>query len=406
TWTREEALIELLRGRMTILGPVTAEEIARSLAIATSEVEAAMLTLESEGLVLRGSFNPGAGTEWCDRTLLARIHRYTLNRLRAEIEPVNIAELMRFLFSWQHVTQKLTGPDGLRALANQLAGYEAPAAAWERSILPARMDRYDASMLDALCLSGELGWAKGIVFFPRSDADAWLSGAPAPSPALSEQATEILNALKANGASFLKDSDALRELIAAGLITSDSFAGARGTGSPGRWSILSVAPPSAAALETQAMTLLQRYGVIFRRLLTREPNTPPWRELVRIYRRLEARGEIRGGRFVNGVSGEQFALPRAVERLRETRRSGRDGQIITISASDPLNLTGILTNGERVRAIAATRIAWRDGIAISAMEGDYLRPLVEIDETVAFEAASMLAGRRVPVASGFVGRSA
>ncbi|MGZ7079528.1 MAG: Lhr family helicase, partial [Thermoanaerobaculia bacterium] len=228
----------------------------------------------------------------------------------------------------------------------------------------------------------------------------------APSPALSEQATEILNALKANGASFLKDSDALRELIAAGLITSDSFAGARGTGSPGRWSILSVAPPSAAALETQAMTLLQRYGVIFRRLLTREPNTPPWRELVRIYRRLEARGEIRGGRFVNGVSGEQFALPRAVERLRETRRSGRDGQIITISASDPLNLTGILTNGERVRAIAATRIAWRDGIAISAMEGDYLRPLVEIDETVAFEAASMLAGRRVPVASGFVGRSA
>ena len=395
-WSRDDAIVELLRGRMTIVGPITAGTLAESLGI--DSVEHALLTLESEGLVLRGGFTSPAAHEWCDRTLLARIHRYTLNRLRAEIEPVTIAEFMRFLFAWQHVTEKLTGIDGLRALLDQFAGYEAPAVAWERSILASRMDRYDPSLLDALCLSGEFGWMKGVVIDRRPN----LSVAPALQPALSESAQALLDHLKTNGASFLKDDDALRDLVAAGLITSDSFAGARGSGSPGRWSLLPEGQPN---VEAQAMTFLHRYGVMFRKLLTREPNARPWRELVRVYRRMEARGEIRGGRFVNGVSGEQFALPRAVERLREVRRGARDGQVIILSASDPLNLTGILTPDERIRAIPATRIAWRDGIAISAMEGDYLRSLVPIEETVAFEAAAALAGRRVPVTSGFVGRA-
>jgi ATP-dependent Lhr-like helicase len=397
TWTRDEALVELLRGRMTVVGPITTAAVAASVGIEAGEVESAMLSLEAEGLVLRGGFTSPAAAEWCDRTLLARIHRYTLNRLRAEIEPVSIAEFTRFLFAWQHISGKLTGIDGLRALLDQLAGYEAPATAWERSIFAARMDRYDASMLDALCLSGEFGWAKGVAIDRRTNLFA-----PATLPALSEGADALLEHLKTNGASFLKDDDALRELVSSGLVTSDGFAGARGSGSPGRWSVLPTGGPNVEAL---AMTLLQRYGVIFRRLLTREPNAPPWRDLVRIYRRLEARGEIRGGRFVNGVSGEQFALPRAVERLRETRRTAHDGHIIVISACDPLNLTGILTAGERVRAIAATRIAFRDGVPICAMEGDYLRPLLPVEDAVAFEAASMLAGRRVPVSSGFVGRA-
>ncbi len=185
-----------------------------------------------------------------------------------------------------------------------------------------------------------------------------------------------------------------------GLITSDGFYGRT---SPGRWSVVESGDPDP---EVQAHALLRRYGIVFRRLLTREPNAVPWRELARVYRRLEARGEIRGGRFVNGMSGEQFALPEAIERMREIRRTPTDGKVVIISAADPLNLTGIVTSGDRVRAIAGTRIAWRDGIAVSMMEGDFLRPLADIEPQNAIEIATALAGRRVPVTSGFVGRTA
>jgi ATP-dependent Lhr-like helicase len=138
-------------------------------------------------------------------------------------------------------------------------------------------------------------------------------------------------------------------------------------------------------------------------MLTREPNAAPWRELARVYRRLEARGEIRGGRFVNGMSGEQFALPEAIERLREVRRETHDGALIVICAADPLNLTGIITPEERIRAVAGTRIAYRNGIAVSLMEGEYVRPLADLDESAAMHAAAALAGRRVAASSGFVG---
>jgi ATP-dependent Lhr-like helicase len=141
-----------------------------------------------------------------------------------------------------------------------------------------------------------------------------------------------------------------------------------------------------------------------RRLLTREPMDVPWRELARVYRRLEARGEIRGGRFVTGLSGEQFALPDAVERLREVRRSAVNDRLITISGADPLNLAGIVTGDERIRASASTRIVYRNGIPVAAMEGDMLRTFGNLDREVAAEAAAAAAGRRVPVISGFVGR--
>jgi ATP-dependent Lhr-like helicase len=262
------------------------------------------------------------------------------------------------------------------------------------------MDRYDSSALDTLCLSGEVGWAKltsGIGLFPREHIDAWLPVVA--QTLLSVPAQEILDRLRAQGASFLKRDEALDELIEARLITSDGF-----LGRSGRWSLLSGGQPPSAVVDIQAWALLRRYGVIFRRLLTREPNSMPWRELARVYRRLEARGEIRGGRFVTGMSGEQFALPEAVDRLREIRREGPDGRLMVISAADPLNLTGILDPGERVRAIATNRIAYRDGLAISVMEGDFLRPLADIEPEKALEVATALAGRRVPVASGFVGR--
>ena len=436
TWTREEAIVEIVRGRMTVLGPTTARALGESFAISQAEADVALLSLESEGAVLRGTFTPrvipsGARElgdradlratrtprsladarddtlmEWCDRRLLARIHRYTLNRLRSEIEPVSATDFTRFLFSWQHVTAKLREVDGLRAIIGQLEGHELARAAWERFILPARMDRYDPSLLDMLCLTGEIAWGRlssGITLFPRDHSSAWISGGQAPPPVLSDNAQQILDTLRAKGATFARDlpnQEGLDELVDAGLITSDGFLGRRG-----RWSLLeALAADPDQVLEVQARALLRRYGIIYRRLLTREPNAAPWRDLARVYRRLEARGEIRGGRFVNGMSGEQFALSEAVERLREIRREKPDGRLVVLSAADPLNLTGILTSGERVRAIPTNKIAWRDGVAVSVMEGDYLRPLADLEPDAAMEAATALAGRRVPVFSGFVGR--
>ncbi len=407
-WQRDDAIVEIIRGRMSLLGPTTATELAASINIEIKEADAALLKLESEGAILRGSFNRRAtAVEWCDRRLLARIHRYTLNRLRAEIEPVTAADFMRFLFSWQHVapSSRLTGIDGLSAVINQLDGFEIPATAWEKHILPQRIDRYEPSLLDTLCFSGEAGWARlttGVALFPRQHTAAWLTET---APTLSERAQHLLDTLRARGASFSRDlgddTDALTELVTAGLITSDGFIG-RKPERAGRWALITNDIDREEAVETQARALLKRYGVIFRRLLTREPNAAPWRELARVYRRLEARGEIRGGRFVTGMSGEQFALPEAVEKLREIRRTPPDGHLTVISACDPLNLIGILTTTDRIRAVAGTRIAYRDGIAVSVMEGDFLRPLAEPD----MEVAMALAGRRVPVAAGFVGRTA
>jgi ATP-dependent helicase Lhr and Lhr-like helicase len=421
-WTREEAIVELLRGRLSFIGPTTAGALAHSLGIDESEADLALLKLENEGVVLRGHFESGApapspvraggapaphAVQWCDRRLLARIHRYTLNRLRAEIEPVTANDFMRFLFAWQHVapSTRLTGIDGLRAVIAQLDGYEISAAAWERHVLPQRIERYEPSMLDMLCLTGDVSWARlttGVALFPRANAKSWLAS-DVVLPDLSEAAHRALEMLRTHGASFTQDigdRDALAELVTAGIITSDGFAG---RSEAGRWSII---PRGQTDVEAQARAFLRRYGIVFRRLVAREPNAAPWRELARVYRRLEARGEIRGGRFVNGMSGEQFALGEAVDRMREIRREGGDGKLIVISAADPLNLTGILTGDDRVRAVASNRIAYRDGVAVSTMEGDCLRPLAELEPSTAMEVATALAGRRVPVSSGFVGRTA
>jgi len=405
TWQREDAITEIIRGRMSLLGPTTAGELAASLNIDEKDADAALLKLESEGVILRGTFT--APDEWCERRLLARIHRYTLNRLRAEIEPVTAADFQRFLFAWQHVTPstKLTGIDGVHEVIRQLDGFEIAANAWERHVLPLRIDRYDPSLLDALCFTGEVGWARlttGVALFPRAHTSAWLTET---TPTLTERAQTVLDLLRTRGASFARDlgddTEALDELATAGLITSDGFIGRRPERA-GRWALMTYNIDREEAVETQARALLKRYGVIFRRLLTREPNAAPWRELARVYRRLEARGEIRGGRFVTGMSGEQFALPEAVTTLREIRRTLLDGRLTVISACDPLNLIGILTTSDRIRAIPGTRIAYRDGIPVAVMEGDFLRPFDQPD----IEAAAALAGRRVPVAAGFVGRTA
>jgi ATP-dependent Lhr-like helicase len=340
---------------------------------------------------------------------------------------------MRFLFAWQHVTPatQLSGVDGLRAVVAQLDGYELAARAWERHVLPARMDRYQPSMLDMLCLTGEVGWGR-LIAAPPLDKQPSSDGsgrAPARTPktvvaatpmalflrehihfwrlltndvrtdvpadgtavdGCSASAGRVYEALRSRGASFARElagllADesallaALGELAAAGLVTSDGFAGLRAiiraasgrwpvrraAAQAGRWSLTGTLEPPVhreAAVEAQAWALLRRYGVVFRRVLAREANAAPWRDLARVLRRLEMRGEIRGGRFVAGMSGEQFALPDAVERLREVRRTPPDDRLIVISAADPLNLSGIITAGERVRAVAGVSIGYRNGV--------------------------------------------
>src|ERR1051326_4039980 len=294
-WTREEAIVELLRGRLALVGPTTAAALASSLGIDVAEADMALLKLESEGIVLRGSFET-RGLEWCARRLLARIHRYTLNRLRAEIEPVSLADFTRYLFAWQHAapSTRLAGIDGLRAVLAQLDGFEVAERAWERHVLPLRIDNYQESLLDLLCLSGEVRWSQrgaGVAF---NGGQALM---PVPPVVVSERAQHVLNVLRTKGPTFARDLDAeaLDELARATLITCDGFLG-RG----GRWSLLDPHEPS---VEQQAWTLLRRYGVVTRRLLVRE-RVAPWRELARVYRTLEARGEIRGGRFVTGMYGE------------------------------------------------------------------------------------------------------
>ena len=416
-WTRATALVELLRGRMALLGPVTPRALGEPLAVDATESEHTLLDLEGEGVVLRGWFSPGGvEQEWCDRRLLARIHRGTLQRLRAEIEPISAADFMRFLFEWHQVppSSRGRGVDAVRAAIARLDGFELAADAWDTHVLPARVADYDPSMLDLLCYGGEAAWARlteppavpaSAVVPPRpvratpvaiyqrdrwrewstlSDFDRTAAGT------ITGIGMTVLRALDDRGAQFVHEivaatalpvtdvRDALAELAWAGLVASDGFAGLRamwaapahprraGTPGGGRWARLTAAGDTdrEAAVEQYAWALLHRYGIMCRRLLTREPFAVPWRELLRVYRRLEARGEVRGGRFVSGLPGEQFALPEAVELARRVRRSPPSGEAITISAADPLNLCGIVIAGERVPALASARITFRDGVPV------------------------------------------
>jgi len=467
-WDRPAAITELLRSRLSMVGPTTAADLAHSLGIDVKDAEAALLALESEGVILRGRFTVlesrtptrDALLEWCDRALLARIHRYTLNRLRAEIEPVSPADFMRFLFKWQYVdvSDRLTGLDGLRETLVTLDGFELAGAAWERAVLPARVNGYDASMLDMLCLAGEVGWARlsdaqlklratlserpsdlarltpatPIALFLREHADAWQALRPAaedPEDRLTDNARHVLDVLRSRGASFFNDLRAacgldaeeariaLGTLVASSLAASDGFSGLRALmwsapGRPptlrraqgrahfaGRWTAIAAVAPQARreeAIDAQARVLLRRYGVVFRCLLARESIAAPWRELARAYRRLEARGEIRGGRFVSGMSGEQFALPRAVERLREVRRTPPDGRLITISTADPLNLAGIMTAGDRIRAASRNRLVYREGVPLAVLEGEFVRALAPIEPSIAADVSRALRTRRAP----------
>jgi ATP-dependent Lhr-like helicase len=510
SWTRDDALLELVRRRLCGLGPITVAALAQTLGVVAGEVELALTRLQSEGYVMQGHFTADTtDTEWCERHLLARIHRYTIGRLRREIEPVSRRQLMRFLFDWQHVspTTRLKGPDALGTTLAQLEGFEAAAGSWESEILPARIDDYSIAWLDDLCRAGRISWNRlrvgtggggpvrstPIVLMPRKHLAIWTSvsnsGDPQ-QPLLSSRAQAVADALRDQGALFFDEllgathllrtelEDALGELVAAGQVSADSFAGLRALLLPaakrdasrhrrmrrhmlhdiedaGRWALAksislplksispqsspasrggsssvatllpggvsssmasALAPPPAGrgqigrtadlhgvsrpkgegqgrpecrlggggvvdpdAIEHIARTLLSRYGVVFWKLLEREaPWLPSWRELLRVYHRLEARGEIRGGRFVEGLVGEQFALPEAIAPLRAVRQRADDGELICLSGSDPLNLVGTVLVGDKVPALASSRVLYRDGVPVAALITGKVVALIEL----------------------------
>jgi ATP-dependent helicase Lhr and Lhr-like helicase len=458
TWSSDDALVEILRGRLEGLGPVTPTALAAPLGLEPSAIAAALASLERDGAILKGRFLPGLNDEqWCDRRLLARIHHYTVRRLRSEIEPVAARDFLRFLFSWAHVAEetRFEGPDALPAVLSALEGFEAPAKAWETEILPARLKGYQASWLDGQCLAGRTSWARltppapangrarhvtpvgatPIALIERRRAPLWMALAPSSGAApMSGRAQAVLEVLSARGALFFDElmeaarllrhelESALGELVALGLAASDSFGGLRALLVPsgqrkplagakrrgrvlgfdiesgGRWAMINRAPSRDGgdearhlAIEHAARALLARYGVVFWRLLAQEPGwLPPWRDLLRVYRRLEARGEIRGGRFVAGFSGEQFALPDAVGSLREIRRRPASGEWVSLSGADPLNLIGILTPGQRLSALTANRIVYRDGLPVAALTGGKAQFLSELEAAEQWEAEKRL----------------
>jgi len=508
---RDAALVTMVGGWMSHLGPATAKEVSAILGLSEADADGAMLRLESTGNVLRGQFTDRSGhfidgrlgeqpmtpavIEWCDRRLLARIHRLTLGQLRKSISPVSPAVFMRWLLRWQHVAPgtQLAGERGTLEVIRQLQGFEAPANAWESQILKRRIAAYSPDTLDHLCLTGVVGWARlsphpatraaaaeapaklapklelksraqaafqtspqailgapldapsssllelpaktsarrviptsvaPISFFVRDDAD-WMLPHHAPDvndanalPALSIVARAVYQFLQQRGASFFVDivrgtgklkaevETGLWELVAAGLLTADGFdnlralidprrrAGqgnkriARPRHSTGRWSVVypsvapavpmgesagggragdrSQSPDRNKAIAASCQMLLRRYGVVFREVLARESILPPWRELLNAFRRMEDRGEVRGGRFISDFMGEQYALPEAVESLRAMRslkNERAESEVVTLSSADPLNMAGIVVPGARVAVNSGRLVTFRDGVA-------------------------------------------
>jgi ATP-dependent Lhr-like helicase len=496
TWTFEDALVEILRGRLDGVGPTTVDELAASLSLPPGKIEQALATLEGEGFAMQGSFTPAGGnptvregaggtagrnadephagmralqTEWCSRRLLARIHSYTLNRLRKEIEPVSAADFLRFLFVWQKVApdHQVEGAESVAAILDQLEGFEAPAGSWESEILPARLADYDPAWLDALCLSGKLTWLRlspprlspektsnsspvrstPVVLLSRKNVSVWRNVFPAPPQSngvtLTTNTQAVYEHLERRGASFYVDiiagtnllpsmvEEALGELVFRGLVSADSFTGLRALLTPlsksthrevekrrrkhkqvysmdnaGRW--VCVGNPTVRegadyaptidrdAVEAVAHKLLARYGVVFRKVIERESINVPWRDLLRVYRRLEARGELRGGRFVGGFSGEQFASTEAVQLLRSIRRAAPDETMISISAADPLNLVGVVTPGSRLSSSSSNRVLYRDGVPIALLEAKEIRFLIEMNPAEQWKARNALLRRNVP----------
>jgi ATP-dependent Lhr-like helicase len=453
---KETAVLELIRSRLECLGPTSAEALATPLALSASNRDFTLAALENEGFAMQGHYSQNQTVEWCDRRLLARIHRYTLKTLRESIEPVPVGVYQRFLKNWQGVGGGREGTESLFQVIDELQGFPLAAAAWERDVLPARLKHYQSHLMDQLCSSGRVVWQrpwlttshhKGrqgpvagtpVALFPRSDLVHWQAlWGPLAEPELSATAAKVRTTLVEGGALFFLDivqrtgalrvrvEEALGELVSHGLVTADGLMGLRalltpaskrpgfdgrrrrrrrrggpGLDAAGRWSLTAGSGAEVEArdevMENIAWILLRRYGVLVRRVLEREQGLPSWRELLTVLRRLEARGEIRGGRFVSGLSGEQFALPDAVGELRKTKKLQKHGEIMVLSAADPLNLVGILSAGPRLPTVASHRLVLLDGIPVATQGAGDLQWLTSISGEDQWRIQRRLHTARVP----------
>ena len=461
----DDALREIVRSRLNLIGPTSAAALAASLGLNAGALLHALLRLEGEGAVMHGAFTTMGADEWCDRRLLERMHRNTRERLHAEIQPVPPAQFMRFLFRWHQLAigsgaadsdERRAGVEGLAAVLRQLEGYAAPALSWEEDLLAARVRDYTPDMLDKLCAAGRVVWWRHteagdeaarrrtgpirgtpVLLCERDALAHWqqLGTAAVDDALLSHKALQVLDALRTHGASFFADlqhdahllgmevEQALAELVAQGLVSCDSFAGLRALVMPankrrllqrrrpghdpiddaGRWALtrrarMAVDVPGALAaphVEHIARVLLRRWGVVFRKLLEREDGLPPWRDLYYVYRRLEARGEVRGGRFVSGFAGEQFALPEAVAALRKTAKMPGNERV-SIAALDPLNFVGILTPGEKVPRLANNRVLFEGGVPIAVQSGGDVHYLTRLDACEQWEVRNLLIRKQRP----------
>ncbi|HTL47193.1 MAG TPA: DEAD/DEAH box helicase [Verrucomicrobiae bacterium] len=464
TYSKEEALREIIRGRLEALGPVTVRQLAEDGALAESGARQALLELENEGFVFRGKFSGGEEEEWCERRLLQRIHRYTIETLRQAIQPVSLQDFTRFLFARHEMEEdtERTGPQVLQEVLEKLEGFEAPAVSWETDLIPSRIAEYDPLWLDALCLSGKIAWSRfhapknygeeggrsgpvkntPISLVPRGRMNLWrrLSSGNenGQEKNLSTPGQKVFAHLKAEGASFFEDlvsrtgllpghvEEGLAELVSAGLAASDSYAGLRSLLTPeknkkgkpllgieqaGRWSVTHNFPvpdektPDYETLEQLAFIYLKRWGVLFRSLMEKESFAMPWRILVRVLRRMELRGEVRGGRFVSQVSGEQFALPETVEELRKTRSRPLNGKLISISAADPLNLLGTILPGRKISRLTHNRIVFRDGIPLAVLESGAVQYLKEFPAAEEWQVhKALLRGKYPPKLKYYLGK--
>ncbi len=479
TVDRADALGEVLRGRLQVCGPVTGQDLARKYGIPVNQINASLEVLEGRGIVLRGQFeelsakkDDVADIQWCDRRLLARIHRRTMDGLRRRIKPVSPEEFVRFLARHHRLTRdsRWAGQVGVREAVSQLQGFDLPAGLWESAILAARVDQYDPQWLDQLFLAGEVTWGRlrqqhrdeekssraaitrampiSLILrselswlLPRDDDQANDPQQETSGRGLSSRANRVFEALRSKGALFFAElaavtdllptelEEALRELAAAGLVTSDAFApirsmvtarrssrhrqtrrtrisgvAASAIGAPsGRWSCfpghLGSPPENEQRIENWCRLLLRRYGVVFRDLLARESAAPSWRELVYMYRRMELRGDVRGGRFVSDVGGEQFADEAVVEPLRAMRETDADDAWLLISAVDPLNLNGIVTDGPRISAMHKNAVILQNGRCVAAKQADQIVFFEHVSQDIAVVMRRALQTSRVDPAS-------
>jgi ATP-dependent Lhr-like helicase len=467
---RDTALIELLRSRLSGLGPVGENTLAGDFGLEPAAMEAPLRALEAEGYAMVTSAAPvldeGHGRTWCERRLLARIHRYSRERRRRAARPVTPAAFMRFLLEWHGFGE----PEGeLEQALAQLEGWAAPVAVWEQGLLASRCADYSPQRLDEQFLSGFLTWfrsagngqgaqqlvaATPVTLVPRRRLALWRPGEQPEPEQLGSVAERIRDALLDGGAMFAVELEertglmqnqleqGLAELVAQGLVTADAFSplrwlirpetekrrlekrlsrrrigasAGRGKGLLGRWSLMragdpqreSALFPEQARLAGLCEALLLRYGVVFRAVLERETGLPPWRQLLRYLRRMEDRGEVHGGRFVDGFSGEQFALPEAVGLLRRCAAQARERRLLVISAADPLNLGGIITPGVKTAARPGNRILLLSGLPVARLQREQLELLGKDSEISSAEAERHLRSvRRFPPAAAGRGAAA